>query len=45
MEKIDERNCISKYSQIKAAIPNTFVSTLKKKGKFSRNEILENKTS
>ena len=28
----DKRNCISEYSQIKAAKPNTFVSILKKSG-------------
>ena len=30
----DKRNCISEYSQIKSAIPNTYVSILKKSGKF-----------
>jgi len=30
----DNRNCISYYSHIKAAIPNTFVSILNKSGKI-----------
>ena len=30
----DKRNCISEYCQIKAAIPNTYVSILKKKWKI-----------
>jgi len=35
----DKRNCISEYSQIKTAIPNTFVSILKKSGKFKIRKI------
>lgn len=34
----DKRNCISEYSQIKAAIPNTYVSILKKVENLSRNK-------
>jgi hypothetical protein len=34
----DKRNCISEYSKIKAAIPNTYVSILKKVENLSRNK-------
>jgi len=41
----DKRNCISEYSQIKAAIPNTYVSILKKVENLSRNINWKNKMS